>query len=139
MHCDCPPQILEPRPLSPARRRTLNAAKFWALMERWGIPTDRALQLIGQRRQGSSERRLNFSLSERQAQVLSCLLEIDLTLTLAAIEGADHRCRGASPELSEAVLPETLGSSDPKQAATVLWSLQGRTRRPKGLEVRSAA
>jgi hypothetical protein len=125
VHSQCPPQVPDPQPLPPARRKALNAAKFWTLMERWKIPCDRALNLIGQTRlRRSSEVRPFFRLSGRQAQVLSCLMEIDLTLTLAALENSRHRKLRASPTLTEAVPLESLGRCDPSRAATVLWSLQ---------------
>src|SRR5690348_7142776 len=98
-HCDCPPKIPEPRALPPARRRALNAAKFWMLMDRWKVSTAGALKLIGMAGGTSADRRPNFSLSDRQAEVLSCLLEIDLTLTLTALAGGKHGRRRACQTL----------------------------------------
>ncbi len=132
-HCDYPPQILEPRPLPPSRRRTLNVAKFWALMDRWKISTDRALELIGRNpRRSRSRERWHFRLSDRQAKVLSCLLEIELTLTLAAMNEGKHLWRQACPLLDDVVPLEALGNGDPKRAATVLWSLQRNSKTLRG-------
>ena len=42
-----PPGVAHSEPLSPGRQRTLSCDIFWNLMDRWKVPTDRALTLIG--------------------------------------------------------------------------------------------
>ena len=67
------------------------------------MPTDRALRLIGYegRRLGELGRP-EFEMSEEQARVLSCLLEIDLTLVVMGFrEDLLHR-RSDSPVLEGA-------------------------------------
>jgi len=124
-HSEYSPQSLEPRPLPPARRDTMDAARFWTLMDRWQIPPDRALDIIGTScRRRLSKTRPNFKLSARQAQILSCLMEIEMTLTLAAVEGRLHGKRRTFQALQEVVPLEALGRGNPGQTAKVLWSLQ---------------
>ena len=86
-----PPRILNPEPLPENRRSVLTSAQFWALMDRWNVPTDRALTLIGYEGRCLREPgRPKFQMSEEQAKVLSCLLEIDLTLAVTGLRG--DRC-----------------------------------------------
>jgi uncharacterized protein (DUF2384 family) len=62
------------RPASGLKSAT--AAAFWALMQRWGVPDDQALQLIDQP-PSKSGKRPRFSLSADQAERLQLLREID--------------------------------------------------------------
>ena len=83
-----PSRIRKPEPPPSDRRRALSSEKFWALMGRWNVPDDRARSLIGLDRISERTKRAakpGFQLSDEQAKVLSCLLEIDLTLTLAKV------------------------------------------------------
>jgi hypothetical protein len=116
----------------------LTSARFWALMDRWNVPTDRALSLIGYEgrhlgEQGTPE----FQMSEEQAKVLSCLLEIDLTLTVAGLRDFRLRRRGHSPAMAGVCPLDALGHCDPSRTAQVLWSLnrvangQGPVRSPE--------
>jgi hypothetical protein len=66
--------------LPPERQKDLNCETFWKLMDRWRVPTDRALTLIGH--------------DAEQAKVVSCLLEIELTLVVAGA-GRARRKRAA--------------------------------------------
>ena len=127
-----PSRIRKPEPPPSDRRRALSSEKFWALMGRWNVPDDRALRLIGLDRPSERTKRATkpgFQLSDEQAKVLSCLLEIDLTLTLAEVQAQQHPGREV-PSHSEVLsltsrglaLDET-GRCDPRRAATLLWSL----------------
>jgi hypothetical protein len=113
-------RVLHPEPVPPERQKDLNCDTFWKLMDRWKVPTDRALTLIGRDAEQASEtERPSFPLSVEQAKVVSCLLEIELTLTVR-----DAR----SPKRSRAPAHETLpldamGRCDPSRAGMVLWSL----------------
>src|SRR4051812_35439214 len=92
------PQILNPEPLPENRRSVLTSARFWTLMDRWNVPTDRALSLIGYGgRRVCEQVRPMFQMSEEQAKVLSCLLEIDLTLTMTGLRNDRLRRRSHSP------------------------------------------
>ena len=86
---DVPPQLLHPEPLPLCRRRSLSSATFWALMDRWKVPTERALRLIGHDDWRGRSDKPKFGMSEEQAKVLSCLLEIDLTLAMIDLEKID--------------------------------------------------
>jgi hypothetical protein len=66
---------VRPERVPEPRRRALSSDKFWALMDCWDVPTERALSLIGRK---SSSVREGFRLSDEQAEVLSRLLEIEL-------------------------------------------------------------
>ena len=114
------PRILNPEPLPENRRSMLTSARFWALMDRWNVPTDMALNLIGyEGRHLGEQGRPEFQMSEEQARVLSCLLEIDLTLTVA---GLRNRLRGRSHSSAmEGACPlDTMGHCDPSRTAKVL-------------------
>ena len=90
-----PSRILHPEPLLPERQKDLNCDTFWKLMDRWEVPTDRALTLIGGETEPVTEtRRASFPLSDEQAKVVSCLLEIELTLAVAVV-GRGRHSRGA--------------------------------------------
>jgi hypothetical protein len=121
-----PSRILAPGPVPPARRSALTCDTFWSLMDRWKVPKRRALALIGHRNGDSrsvARGRPHFALSDEQAKLLSCLLEIDLTLTVAGIaEDRLHR-KNTSPLMAGDSPLDVLGRCDPRQAATVLWSL----------------
>ena len=45
---DMPPQVLRTEDLPTSRRENHSPAKFWELMDRWKLPTKRALELIGE-------------------------------------------------------------------------------------------
>jgi hypothetical protein len=85
------------------------------------------LRLIGygdQREGAVGTEKPSFALSEQQAQVLSCLLEIDLTLTVAGVrEDLLHR-RNASRSIIAGHSPlDALGECDPTRAAVILWCM----------------
>ena len=81
-----PERVLRPEPLSPERQRALSTDVFWNLMHRWQVPTTTALRAIGYcPSERHKDERPDFRLSEDQAKFLSCLLEIDLALTLAEV------------------------------------------------------
>ena len=142
-----PPRIPNPESLSENRRSVLTSARFWALMDRWNVPTDRALTLIGyEGRRLCEQSRPMFQMSEEQAKVLSCLLEIDLTLTVAGLRNDRLRGRSHSPAMKGACPLDAMGHCDPSRTAKVLWSLNhvasgyhtvreqapGRLARPSG-------
>src|SRR3954471_24349251 len=80
------PRILHPEQLPSERRRDLSCDTFWRLMDRWEVPTDRALTLIGRDAVPVAKtERPSFPLSDEQTKVVSCLLEIELTLALAGV------------------------------------------------------
>ena len=119
-----PLRILNPEPLPENRRSVLTSARFWALMDRWNVPTDRALNLIGyEGRRLCEQGRPMFQMSEEQAKVLSCLLEIDLTLTVAGLRNDRLRGRSHSPAMEGACQLDAMGHCDPSRTAKVLWSL----------------
>ena len=119
-----PSRILNPEPLPENRRSVLTSARFWALMERWNVPTDRALRLIGyEGRRLGEQGRPKFQMSEEQAKVLSCLLEIDLTLIVVGLRNDRLRGRSHSPALEGACPLDAMGHCDPSRIAKVLWSL----------------
>jgi hypothetical protein len=128
-----PSRILNPEPLSTDRREVLTSDTFWSLMDRWRVPPDRALRLIGyagQRDCSAGAERPGFTLSDQQAKVLSCLLEIDLTLTVAGVrEDRLHR-RDASCGMIGGSSPlDALGECNPTQAAAILWFMNRTARR----------
>src|SRR5689334_18582214 len=93
-----PPQVLHPTPLPPERQKDLNCGIFWKLMDRWQVPTDRALTLIGCDAEPVAEtERPNFLLSDEQAKFVSCLLEIELTLAVAGVGRGRHREGNLAP------------------------------------------
>jgi hypothetical protein len=113
-------RVLHPEPVPPERQKDLNCDTFWKLMDRWKVPTDRALTLIGRDAEQASEtERPSFPLSVEQAKVVSCLLEIELTLTVR-----DARSRKRSRAPAHETLPlDAMGRCDPSRAGMVLWSL----------------
>jgi hypothetical protein len=133
---DVPPRVLHPEPLSPQRQKDLNCVTFWTLMDRWEVTTDRALTLIGHDAEPvANTQRPTFSLSDEQTKVVSCLLEIELTLAVAALGRARHRKQ--SPASADGTLPlDAMGRCDPSRAAIVLWSLNrtGSARSRQHLE-----
>jgi hypothetical protein len=99
-------------------------------MDRWHVPTDSALALIGyDGTPGQSERvgRPSFRLSNEQAQVLSCLLEIDLTLTVAAGGEHQHRRKGVPLAAGENLPLDAMGRCDASRVAAALWSTNQAT------------
>jgi len=127
---DIPHRVLHPEPLSPQRQKDLNCDTFWRLMDRWEVPADRALTLIGCDAEPMAKTvKPSFPLSDEQAKVVSCLLEIELTLAVAGVGRARHR--KGSPAPSNGTLPlDAMGRCDPSRAAIVLWSMN-RTGRAK--------
>ena len=61
-----------------------SSATFWLLMQRWHVPDDQALKLIGI--DGKPRRR--FKLTPEQARTLSALQAIDSALELAGMDRA---------------------------------------------------
>jgi hypothetical protein len=121
-----PSRDRKPEPPPPDSRRALSSEKFWALMGRWQVPDDRALSLIGQDRPAKRTQRAGkpkFKLSEAQAEVLSCLLEIDLTLTLAEVQAQQHPGEGVLSLAGRRLPLDEMGRCDPRRAAALLWSL----------------
>jgi hypothetical protein len=125
---DVPARVLRPESLPPQRQKNLNCETFWKMMDRWEVPTDRALTLIGCDAEPVAEtERPIFFLSDGQTKVVSCLLEIELTLAFAALGRAQHRKR--SPVSADRTLPfDAMGRCDPSRAAIVLWSLNGTAK-----------
>ena len=81
----------------PGGKELISCDVFWNLMDRWKVPADRALTLIGHDSETiDGIQRRNFALSVEQARIVSCLLEIDLTLAVASIHDRRHRRRKAS-------------------------------------------
>jgi hypothetical protein len=124
-------RLLATEPLPPERRSALTSDTFWSLMDRWKVPTERALRLIDCEGAGipsGSPRQHQFPLSEDQAKILSCLLEIDLTLAVAEVgeERLHQRRRSASRRKASPL--DDMGRCDPRQAAAVLWSLTMQRR-----------
>ena len=120
---DVPPQVLHLGGVPKSRRKTLSPAKFWALMERWGVTRERALDLIGEESWNDAG-----EFSDEQAKVLSCLLEIDLTLIAT---GRRERClhkRSRKAPMDGSSPIDAMGRCDPGRAARVLWSLSYPSR-----------
>jgi hypothetical protein len=118
-----PSPILCPETLPPERRKDLNCDTFWKLMDRWRVPTDRALTLIGLDTETVTEtKRPSFPLSDEQAKVVPCLLEIELTLAVAGVGRGRHR-KGSPGPWNGTVPLDAMGRCDPSRAAMVLWSL----------------
>jgi hypothetical protein len=61
-----------------------SSVTFWLLMQRWHVPDDQALKLIGF--EGKPRRR--FKLTPEQAHTLSVLQTIDSALELAEVDRA---------------------------------------------------
>jgi hypothetical protein len=110
-----PGPIPGPQTSPPERQKDLNCETFWKLMDRWHVTTDQALNLIGRNPEPmTATGRPRFPLSDEQAKIVSCLLEIELTLAVAAA--------GRVP--SRVTVPlASMGRCDPSRAAMVLWSL----------------
>ena len=120
MPFDVPPQTLHPERVPEPRRRALSSDKFWALMDRWDVPTERALSLIGRK---SSNDREGFRLSDEQDEVLSCLLEIELTLVTLRRGGHCLHRRSGRPPMRGSSPIDAMGRCDPARTAKVLWAL----------------
>ena len=60
--------------------RRVTGAAFWALMKRWDVPDDQALELIGQP-PSPSGKRPRFALTTEQADRLELLRDIDRNAT----------------------------------------------------------
>ena len=115
---DVPPQVLHLGGVPKSRRKMLSPAKFWTLMERWGVARERALDLIGEESWNPAG-----GLSDEQAKVLSCLLEIDLTLLAS---GRRERClhkRNRKTPMDGSSPIDAMGRCNPSRAAGVLRSL----------------
>src|SRR3954467_2529985 len=61
-----------------------SSATFWILMQRWHVPDDQALKLIG----FEGKPRKRFKLTPEQARTLSALLAVDSALELAGMDRA---------------------------------------------------
>ena len=118
------PGVARSEPLSSRRQRTISCDIFWNLMDRWKVPTDRALTLIGYDPEPIDiAQRRSFALSDEQAKIVSCLLEIDLTLAVASVHDRRHRRRKASALVTGDLPLDAMGRCDLTRAAAVLWSL----------------
>src|SRR5215210_5271680 len=99
-----------------------SSATFWLLMQRWHVPDDQALELIGF--EGKLRRRFKFT--PEQTRTLSALLAIDSALELAGMDQAwlHSRCgrlrrrtpleriqAGAADEVFRALAKEALAAS----------------------------
>jgi hypothetical protein len=125
-----PSRILNPEPLPEDRRSALTLARFWALMDRWNVPTDRALRLIGyEGRRLCEQDRPKFEMSDEQAKVLSCLLEIDLTLVVDGFRERWLHRRSPAPALEGACPLDATGHCDPSRTAKVLFFLNRVAKR----------
>jgi hypothetical protein len=133
-----PPRVLNPEPLPPPRRRALGSDTFWSLMDKWKVPPDRALTLIGysgERRDPQPEKP-SFQLTDEQAKFLSSLLEIDLTLAVAGLKGSRaHRTRAGSQATGTDPV-DALGQCDTRRAGILLWFLNQAVNRIKPHELR---
>jgi len=93
-------------------------------MDSWKVPTERALTLIGRDAEpvANIERPI-FPLSDEQTKVVSCLLEIELTMAVAALDRARHRKQ--SPESADRTLPfDAMGRCDPSRAAILALAVR---------------
>jgi len=124
-----PSRIQHPVPLPSHRRAVLTSDTFWSLMNRWKVANDRALSLIGYRHRGDRSERPRFMLSDQQAEVLSCLLEIDLTLTVAGIRVECLHQNNATWSMAARTPLDALGECDAMRATAVLWLLNQGARR----------
>jgi Flp pilus assembly secretin CpaC len=99
-----------------------SSATFWLLMDRWHVPDEQALKLIG----FEGKLRRQFKLTSEQARTLSALLAIDSALELAGMDGAwlHSRCSrlrrrtpleriqaGAADEVFRVLAKEALAAS----------------------------
>ena len=99
-----------------------SSATFWLLMQRWHVPDDQALKLIG----FEGKPRKQFKFTPEQARTLSALLAIDSALELAGKDRAwlHARCgrlrrrtpleriqAGAADEVLRALAKEALTAS----------------------------
>jgi hypothetical protein len=66
-----------------------SSTTFWALMDRWRVSDDQALELVGyQGKLPTTGRRPRFRLTSEQAHIVSTLLEIDVALATAEMDTA---------------------------------------------------
>jgi len=124
-----PPRVLNPEPLPAPRRDALNSDTFWSLMDKWQVPPDRARTLIGYQGQPSRSARPNFRLTDEQGKVVSCLLEIDLTLAVAGLRGRRSHLPGLWPSVAAASPLDVLGRCDARRAGVMLWFLSQAVNR----------
>ena len=67
-----------PAPSRAPSRASASTKAFWGLMDRWSVPDEQALELIGfAGKIGKSGKRPRFRLSTSQVKTLEWLLEID--------------------------------------------------------------
>ena len=91
-------------------------------MDRWKVPAHQALTLIGHDSETIDDiQRRDFAMSVEQARIISCLLEIDLTLAVVSI--LDRRHRGRKGPVAANLPLDTMGRPDLTRTAVVLWSL----------------
>lgn len=102
--CHGVPQTIKPQPLPAARRETLNAAKFWTLMERWQIPSDRALNTSKRLRSCTHGRPWRHDTYHGRARPLT--EERDrLSLVISEVRGRAGR-RGVIPHVPDSGAPQ---------------------------------
>ena len=64
-----------------------SSATFWDLMDRWDVPNDQALELVGyEGKLPTTDRRPRFKLSTEQARIVATLLEVDSALATAGLD-----------------------------------------------------
>jgi hypothetical protein len=60
---------------------------FWGLMDRWDVPNDQAMELVGyEGKLPTTERRPRFRLSPEEARIVATLLELDSDLATAGLD-----------------------------------------------------
>ncbi|MEA2729976.1 MAG: hypothetical protein QOD93_4262 [Acetobacteraceae bacterium] len=65
------------------------SATLWSLMDRWQIPDEEALELVGfEGKLPTTSRRPRFKLSPEQERTVSTLPEIDTALSAAGFDGS---------------------------------------------------
>ena len=64
-----------------------SSTTFWDLMDRWDVPNDQALELVGyEGKLPTTDRRPRFKLSTEQARIVATLLEVDSALATAGLK-----------------------------------------------------
>lgn len=121
-----PPQILNLKIFPSHRRKVLSFQKFWALMERWKVPTDYAL-LVGHSGQRSrlteTANGPKLGLSDNQTPSHYHSSEADFARMVA---GTDRRRKRSAPPVPSGNAPlDAMGLCDLTRAAATLRSLKG--------------
>jgi len=101
--------------------RVLSSAQFWELMERWRVPDNVALDLLGYGGKiGRSGKRPRFRFITRQQRITGYLAELDAALTAAGQEPSWlHRKNRSAPFSGKAPL-EVMVQGGPGGIAEVL-------------------